>query len=124
MLMMGGRDYEIPEFLQSLPLDLRERVAGTSSVDPATAPLAEMLGSVGSILQGYQREHDQRLVSRGLEKAAVGGPAPLGLESCLWAGRLTPIHTLLIPDGVTIPAVASPQPSPLAPSPRPPPRYA
>src|SRR5258708_27704800 len=105
MLMMGGRDYEIPEFLQSLPLDLRERVAGTSSVDPATAPLAEILRSVGSILQGYQREHDQRLVSRVLEKAAMGGPAALGLESCLWAGSVTAINTLLVQDGVNLPGV-------------------
>src|SRR5258708_9206801 len=75
-----------------------------------------MLGSVGSILEGYQREHDQRLVSRVLEKAAVGGPAALGLESCLWAGSVTAINTLLIQDGVTIPGVVCDESSWLAPS--------
>ncbi len=105
ILIIGGHDYQIPEFLQFLPLDLRDRVAGTFSVDPATAPLAEIRGSVGSILQGYQREQEQRLVSGVLEKAAMGGPAALGLESCLWAGSVAAIKTLLVQDGATMPGV-------------------
>jgi hypothetical protein len=107
ILIIGGHDYEIPEFLQFLPLDLRDRVAGTFSVDPATAPLAEIRGRAASILQSDQGEHDQRLVSRVLEKAAMGGPAALSLESCLWAGSVAAIKTLLVQDGATMPACSA-----------------
>jgi peptide chain release factor subunit 1 len=46
ILIAGGHDYEMPEFLHFLPLDLRDRVAGTFRIDPTTAPLADMRASV------------------------------------------------------------------------------
>ena len=65
-------------------------------MDPATAPLAEIGGSVRSIQDRYEREEEQRLVSEVLEKAAMGRPAALGLESCLRAAPVAAIKPLLV----------------------------
>jgi peptide chain release factor subunit 1 len=99
IVVIGGHDYEIPEFLQFLSLELRDRVAGTFSADPATATLAEIKKSARSILERYEREQQQRLISRVLEKAAIGGPAALGLEDCLQAGSMAAVNTLLVQEG-------------------------
>ena len=105
IVIVGGHDYEVPEFIQILPNDLRNRVAGTFSVDPATAPLAEIGSSARSILDRYEREEEQRLVSEVLEKAAMGRPAALGLESCLRAAPVAAIKTLLVLQGAIAPGV-------------------
>jgi hypothetical protein len=105
LVIIGGHDYEVPEFIQILPNDLGNRVAGTFSVDPTTAPLAEIRDSARSILERYQREEEQRLVSEVLEKAAMGRPAALGLESCLQAAPVAAIKTLLVLQGAIAPGV-------------------
>jgi peptide chain release factor subunit 1 len=45
VLVAGGHEYELPEFLRLLPHDLRGRVAGTFPADPAASPEAEIRGS-------------------------------------------------------------------------------
>jgi hypothetical protein len=105
LVIIGGHDWEVPEFIQILPNDLRNRLAGTFSVDPTTAPLAEIRSSASSILERYEREEEQRLVSEVLEKAAMGRPAALGLESCLQAAPVSAIKTLLVVQGAIAPGV-------------------
>ena len=105
IVIVGGHDHEVPEFLQILPNELRNRVAGTFSVDPATAPLAEIGGNARSILDRYEREEEQRLVSEVLEKAAMVRPAALGLESCMQAAPVAAIQTLLVLQGAIAPGV-------------------
>jgi Bacterial archaeo-eukaryotic release factor family 10 len=100
VLIIGGHDYEVPEFLQFLPLELCDRVAGTFRVDPATAPMAEIRDSVAAIVRRYEREQEQQLVSGLLDKA-MGGLAALGLDSCLWAGSVAAIKALLVREGAT-----------------------
>lgn len=105
IVIIGGHEYEVPEFIQILPNDLRTRVAGTFSVDPTTAPLAEIRSSANSILERYEREEELRLVSEVFEKAAMGQPAALGLESCLQAAPVAAIKTLLVLQGAIAPGV-------------------
>jgi peptide chain release factor subunit 1 len=105
IVIIGGHEYELPEFIQILPNDLRSRLAGTFSVDPTTAPLAEMRNSASSILERYEREEELRLVSEVFEKAAMGRPAALGLESCLQAAPVAAIKTLLVLQGAIAPGV-------------------
>jgi peptide chain release factor subunit 1 len=105
IVIIGGHDYEVPEFLQILPAELRNRVAGTFSVDPTTAPLADIRDSARSILERYEREEEQRLVSAVLEKAAMGQPAALGLNSCLRAAPMAAIKMLLVQEGAIAPGV-------------------
>jgi peptide chain release factor subunit 1 len=115
-VIIGGHDYEMPEFLQLLPAELRDRVAGTFSIDPVTAPQAEIRNSASAILERYEREQEQRLVSEVLEKAAMGQPTALGLESCLQADHLAAINTLLVQEGATAPGVVCDDSRWLAPS--------
>ena len=102
VLVIGGHEYELGEFFRLLPHELRGRVAGTFSADPAATPVAEIRRSAQGVVQRYQREQDQRLVDQVLELAAAGGLAALGPEDCLWAGSMSAIDTLLVRDGTTL----------------------
>jgi peptide chain release factor subunit 1 len=105
VLVAGGHEPELPEFLRLLPHDLRGRVAGTFSADPAATPVAEVRGSADGIVRQYQRGEDKRLVDQVLELAAAGGPAATGLQDCLWAGSMSAIDTLLMRDDAAVPGV-------------------
>jgi hypothetical protein len=99
------REHELPEFLRLQPHDLRGRVVGTFSADPATSPVAEIQGCAEGIVRRYQRRQDEQQVDQVLELAAVGGPAAIGLQECLWAGSMSAIETLLVRDGAAVPGV-------------------
>ena len=85
VLVVGGHDYELADFLRLLPHELRGRVAGTFRADPVATPVAEIRSSAEGVVRHYQREQDRRLVDHVLELAAVGGLAALGPENCLQA---------------------------------------
>jgi peptide chain release factor subunit 1 len=105
LLIIGGHDYEIPEFMQFLPGDMRDRVAGTFGADPDSVSSAGVRRCAGEIMVRYQREQEQALVSGVLEKAAAGQPTALGLEKCLWASCVAAIERLLVEEGATVPGV-------------------
>jgi peptide subunit release factor 1 (eRF1) len=105
VLVAGGHEHELPEFLRQLPHDLRGRVAGTFSADPGATPEAEIRGSAEGIVRQYQRGQDERLVDQVLELAAAAGPAAIGPQECLWAGSVSAIETLLVRDGAAVPGV-------------------
>ena len=105
VLVVGGHEYELPEFLRFLTPELRGRVAGTFCTDPAATPVAEIRSSAEGIVRRYQRGQDERLVSEVLELAAASGAAALGPQDCLWAGSMAAIDTLLVRDGTTVPGV-------------------
>jgi peptide subunit release factor 1 (eRF1) len=105
VLVAGGHEHELPEFLRLLPYELRGRVAGTFSADPAATPVTEIHGSAEGIVRQYQRGQDERLVDQVLELAAAGGLAAIGLQDCLWAGSTSAIDTLLMRDGAAVPGV-------------------
>jgi peptide subunit release factor 1 (eRF1) len=109
LLVIGGHDYEVPEFLQQLPCELRARVAGAFSVDPGTASRAETCGIAGAIAARYERERDRQLAAEVLEKVAMGGLATLGLDMCLWADTVGAIQTLLVRDSAAAPGVVCDQ---------------
>jgi peptide chain release factor subunit 1 len=96
VLVVGGHEYELADFLRLLPHELRRRVAGTFRADPIATPVAEIRSSAEGVMQHYQREQDQRLVAHVLELAAASPP------DCLWAGSMSAIDTLLVRDGVTL----------------------
>ena len=102
VLVVGGHEYELADFLRLLPHELRGRVAGTFRADPVATPVAEIRSSAEGVMRHYQREQDQRLVAHVLELAAAGGLAAVGPPDCLWAGSMSAIDTLLVRDGVTL----------------------
>ncbi|HEY0451126.1 hypothetical protein [Actinophytocola sp.] len=99
ILAVGGHRYEVPRFLDALPRALRERVAGTFTVDPQTVQLGEVKQDANAIVSRYQRDVDVRLAGEVLEKAAAGSDfAAVGVPRCLWAGSVKAVETLLVQD--------------------------
>jgi peptide subunit release factor 1 (eRF1) len=105
LLIVGGHEYEVPAFLEFLARELRDRVAGSFSIDPTTAPLAEVRARAASIVAGYERDEERRFVAEVLDRFAAGELAAVGLAPCLWAGSVAAIQQLLVEDGVTVPGV-------------------
>jgi len=106
LLVIGGHDYEVPAFTEFLPLELRSKLAGTFSADPAAAAPAEVRHSAGLILQRHEQAAERQLAAEVLGTLAAGGLAAAGLPDCLWAGSVAAAQTLLIPDGAgTVPGV-------------------
>lgn len=106
LLAVGGHRSELPHFLDALPRDLRERVAGTFTVDPHTVDLGKIKQNVEPIVRRYMRDVDLRLVGNVLEKAARGrGDGVLGVADCLWAATVKAVETLLVQDGATLAGV-------------------
>ncbi len=105
VLAVGGHEHELPGFLEFLPRSLRERLAGTFSIDPNTAAAATVRPPVEAILERYELEQQRRAVEELLEAAAAGGLAAVGLERCLAAGSIAAIRTLLVQDGAIAPGV-------------------
>ncbi len=101
LLVIGGHDFEIPAFLEFLPRELRDRFAGSFSIDPPTATAAEVRASAGAILQRYESDQEQKAVAEVLDRAAAGGLAAVGIPACLWAGSVAAIQALLVQEGVT-----------------------
>lgn len=105
LLIVGGHDEEVPVFLEHLPRQLRERVAGTFRVDLHTATPAIVRGNADQVVARYEREEEQRMVADTLGKAAAGGLAATGLTRCLWAGSVAAVQTLLVQEDATAPGV-------------------
>jgi peptide chain release factor subunit 1 len=105
LLIIGGHDYEVPAFTEFLSRDLRSRIAGTFSIDPSTEPVAEIRANADSILQRYEQNEKRQLAGEIYEKLATGGLAAAGLTSCLWAGSVAAIQTLLVLEGASVPGV-------------------
>ncbi|HSZ48637.1 MAG TPA: hypothetical protein VK823_25095 [Streptosporangiaceae bacterium] len=105
LLIIGGHDSEIPAFLEFLPRDLRDRLAGSFSIDPPTATVAEVRAGAEAILRRYEGDQEQKAVAEVLDRAAAGGLAAVGVSACLWAGSVAAIQTLLVQEGVTLPGV-------------------
>jgi peptide subunit release factor 1 (eRF1) len=99
LLAVGGHRFEVPHFLDALPRDLRERVAGTFSVDPHAVELGEIKQNADAIVARYVRDVHLRLVSEVLERVAMGrGYGVLGVADCLRAGTVQAVETLLVQD--------------------------
>lgn len=106
LLAVGGHRFEVPHFLDALPRDLRERVAGTFTVDPHAVELGEIKQNADAIVARYLREVDLRLVSEVLERAAMArGYGVLGVADCLWAATVKAVETLLVQDGAAVAGV-------------------
>lgn len=99
VLAVGGHDHELPGFIDLLPRWLRDRLAGTFSIDPHTATTASVRPNAEAIFDRYELEDQRRALSELLESVASGSLAAVGLEPCLWAGSVTAVGTLLVQDG-------------------------
>jgi peptide chain release factor subunit 1 len=114
LLIIAGHEAEVPGFLEYLPHDLRDRVAGTFTINPDGSKLAEIHAGASAVLQRWERDDEERTVAGVLDRAAAGGLAILGPADCLWAGSVAAIQRLLVQDDVTMPGVVCDEPRWLA----------
>jgi peptide subunit release factor 1 (eRF1) len=101
LLAVGGHDHEVPVFMEFLPHNLRGSVAGTFTIDPNTATIADIRASADALVDRFERDEERRLVAEVFEKALSGGNAAVGLERCLWAGSIAAIQRLLVQEDAT-----------------------
>jgi peptide subunit release factor 1 (eRF1) len=101
LLVVGGHDHEVPVFQEFLRPRLRGSVAGTFTIDPHTATVADIRASASAVLDQYERNEERQWVAEVLEKQAAGGNAAVGLERCLWAGSVGAIQRLLVQEEAT-----------------------
>jgi peptide chain release factor subunit 1 len=108
LVAVGGHEQEIPPFLDYLPRRVRERLAGTFTVDAATATRAEIREKAQAVIDRFEEQDEALRVAEALERAAAHRPAAIGLRDCLWAGTVAAIQDLLVQDDVTVPGVVCP----------------
>jgi peptide subunit release factor 1 (eRF1) len=116
LLILGGHNFEIPAFLEFLTPDLRDRLAGSFSIDLPSATAAEVRAGADAILQRHQSDQEQKVVSEIVDRAAAGGLAALGVPACLWAGSVAAIQTLLVQEDATAAGVVCDESGWLAPA--------
>ncbi|MGY1947902.1 baeRF10 domain-containing protein [Nocardia asiatica] len=102
LLAVGGHRDEIPHFLDTLPRELRERVAGTFTIDTGAATLGEVKQNAAELVTRYERDIDARRVGEVLERMATGAPATLDVANCLRACGVKAVDTLLLQDGAMV----------------------
>ncbi|GAA1934213.1 hypothetical protein [Streptantibioticus ferralitis] len=105
LLVIGGHPHEVAVFTEFLPRELRERIAGTFTIDPESATPADLRKSVDAIVHNYEQEEQRRLVDEVVGAAAAGKPAVVGLRPCLWAGSVAAVQTLFVHDEEVTPGV-------------------
>jgi len=105
LLAVGGHPHDVAAFADFLPRALRDRIAGTFTVDPGTATPAEVRRNAEAVLESYEREEERGLVAEIVEAVAERRWATLGVESCLWAGAVSAIQKLAVEEGPTAPGV-------------------
>jgi hypothetical protein len=105
LLAIGGHKYEVSTFTEFLPRRLRERIAGTCTIDASTATPADVRRCAESIMERYEREEERRLVAEILEGVAEHRRAVLGVEPCLWAGTFAAVQRLALQRDAEVPGV-------------------
>ena len=96
LLIVGGHQETVAEFLPFLPHPIRTRVAGTFTVDPATMSPGQVRERADEIAAAHERREEERLVTETLELVAAGGFAAAGLEWCLMAANEQAVQLLLV----------------------------
>ncbi|MGO9490535.1 MAG: hypothetical protein ACLQBB_16115 [Solirubrobacteraceae bacterium] len=105
VLLLGGHEDELGRFEGFLSNELRQRLGGRFRLDDDAVQPAAIRQRAQSILEDRILRRQRQAVADVLERAASGGPAAVGLRSCLWAGSVAAIDTLLVQEGATSPGV-------------------
>ena len=102
-LLLGGQEETVTRFYDYLPKALRERVAGTFSIEMNATPAEVKERTLELALQVEERE-DIALVEQIVTAAAKGGAAVTGLGDTLASLQEERMHKLVIAEGFHAPA--------------------
>lgn len=105
LLVVGGHEETIPQFLAALPASVRDRYAGSFAADPHTMTPARVRALAGPIIEHWVSAREQRLVEQILRERPDGLTA-MGMNACLAAVSQHAAGLLLVPAGGLIPGFA------------------
>ena len=106
LLIVGGHEETVAEFLPYLSHEAQPKVAGTFVVDPSTLTPGQVREQAEKVVDAYERAEEARLVGEALEKVAAGGFGAVGLEWCLMAVNEQAVGLLLVHDDQQAPGRA------------------
>jgi peptide subunit release factor 1 (eRF1) len=105
LLAVGGHPHELSTFIEFLPRQLQDRIAGTFTIDAGTATPADVRRNAELIMDHYEQQEQRGLVAEIVEAVAQRRRAALGVEPCLWAGTVAAVQKLAVQEGAEAPGV-------------------
>lgn len=102
LLVVGGHEHGIPEFLAALPADLEARLAGTFVVDPHTMTPALVRRRATGVVVDWENERRRRVLDDIVDEAD-GGRAVTGLRRTLAAASQCAVETLVVDEDTRTP---------------------
>jgi peptide chain release factor subunit 1 len=106
LVVVGGHEDTVPAFVDQLPRDLRRKVIGTFTVDPATLTPAIARDEAQRAIEDYERREEEELVAQAMERVATGGLGAAGLDWCLLAVDEQAVELLLVEADASAPGRA------------------
>ena len=106
VVLVGGHEQTIPEFIALLSKPLQSKLAGQFAIDTGTMTLAVIANETRNALEAHDRARQRLLVDEVFERVAAGGLAATGLEWCLMAVNEKAVDLLLVKDDAKTPGRA------------------
>src|SRR5262249_38392683 len=103
LVVVGGHEVDVPEFLDLLAQHLRQMVVGTFVADIPTLSPGRAREMAQDVVDAYERREEAQLVAEASDRAAAGGLAAIGLEPCLLATNERAVEHLLVQPDVSVP---------------------
>lgn len=96
LLVVGGHETTLAQFLPFLSNDLPFQVVGTFAVDPHTVTAAQVRDHAERAIAAFEQSEEARQVASTFETVAAHGAAAAGLPWCLAAANESAIEQLCI----------------------------
>lgn len=106
-LVLGGTDENITEFSHHLPTDMREKLAGTVTIDLERVKPSLVTEASLDIIEKTRAERQKMLLQEFADKLAVGYAVD-GLKPTLDALRNSQVRVLLVEEGFSQPGFVCP----------------
>ncbi len=103
-LVLGGHENEIRQFLGTLPLQVRDSVAGSFHVDLSIMTPGKVRELATPVVSAWEQESESAAVSTVMHEP--NGTATTSLTSCLEAARSGAIGRLILADDLMVPGYA------------------
>ncbi len=101
-IVLGGHEAETANFLDTLPANLRERVAGTFVIDPHTMTPARVRRLADEVVDRWEDAREAAVAAQ-ITGQPTDGMAAIGLPACLDAANEHAIQVLVVPDDLVVP---------------------
>jgi hypothetical protein len=96
-LVVAGHHPEVTAFVAALPRELRDRFAGSVTVDPRVMTPARVRAVTGEVVSRWVEARERQLVA-DLAAQPTGGLTVSGLAACVAAANQRAVRLLLVPD--------------------------